>query len=744
MASTFYGTISFYLLRPPRIRASKSFLPGLLVVVAGTLPACGDDDSTLPPEDGGVVEGVAPRFDPGPDPLAFGAVPWPDDLYLDADGHIAVTSLPGHAADEDYAASLGRGLAELDGFGVVSPIFFTFDGALDPSSLPADAAASVSDSASVFLLDVDPASPEPFTRIPVRINYEPNRRQLAIRPTAGHPLHESRRYAAVVTRRVLDDAGRPIVPDPDFAAVRDALTRPTDPVLAEAYDAYATVLANLETAGVNRADVAGVAVFHTQSVGHELADARAVVWSGDAPVAAGVTAVAAGPDLDERLGTPVDDLWGLDVEGGVAHGAIGWMIDGTFEGPWMISDAANVHGAIRRDSAGAIEVRRTETIPFTLLLPAAGDLSALRVVIFQHGLGDDRSQALAVADALAGAGYAVIAIDSPFHGLRNPSEPTDTLNRFTGAVGPDGFGDNTGISVVVQFAGIVDSAGDYAPFHPFYLRDALRQSAIDLFTLTRLLREGDWSQVRDADPALATLGFRDEPFGFIGYSLGGIIGSLYVGTEEEVGAAALVATGGSLMSIVAASPIFNGGYFPLLLPHFGITPSAIDYAGYPPDFFPELGIWQTLLDRGDSIAHADHIAARPLDVLMVMARHDETLNNVGTESLARAIGMPIMNGEALYADLREETPPVRDNITVAGEMVTRGLYVYDPATHGLLKARHGSQTWMHPVAPSFRRRGRGRRGQPRRRRPGPDPPLHGELARGRRRRDRLASLAGRV
>ena len=68
--------------------------------------------------------------------------------------------------------------------------------------------------------------------------------------------------------------------------------------------------------------------------------------------------------------------------------------------------------------------------------------ATLPLVIVQHGLDGDRSDALAVANELAAAGYAVVAADAPFHG--SASDVGDRMNRFTGASEADGFGDGPG------------------------------------------------------------------------------------------------------------------------------------------------------------------------------------------------------------------------------------------------------------------------------------------------------------
>src|SRR5690606_14624033 len=134
-------------------------------------------------------------------------------------------------------------------------------------------------------------------------------------------------------------------------------------------------------------------------------DARALVREGSAP-AVTVDAVLEGADLDALLGTPaIADTPGLDVPGGVAHQHIGWLVQGRFSSPSLLSERAGGHGSFSRDDAGRLLVKRTDEVPFTLTLPR-GELSNLRVAIFQHGIGAERSEMLAVADVLAMAGWA--------------------------------------------------------------------------------------------------------------------------------------------------------------------------------------------------------------------------------------------------------------------------------------------------------------------------------------------------
>lgn len=674
--------------------------PGVVAWAALVLLSGCDDGGPVAP-DGGTAAWVHARFEPTADPIDFGAVPWPDDLYLE-EGRIAVGALPSEAQaiPGAYPAALRHGLADLDGFSTTAPIFFYFPPrSLDPTSLPDSPASSLREDSSVFLLDADPASPAAFTRVPVNVHWHSGLGQLAMRPYDGHPLTPGRRYAAVVTSTVRDQAGMPIGPDPRFAEIRDATTRPDDPVKAEAYARYTPVLASLASSGTPRTSVAALAVFTVQSVTPDLRDARNLVWEGDVPVASVQTVVPAGHPLDDLLGIPAADQAGLDVEGGVRHRRIGWLIQGWFYSPWLASDRVGVHGRFQRDAGGRLLRGGRDRVPFTLTLPAAG-LERVPLVLFQHGIGSERSAMLAVADVLAASGVAVLAIDMPFHGLRASLEVSDARHNYGTGEGPDGFGDIVGERIYLDFMGVADERGDLIASHPAYARDVIRQSAVDLMTAVRLVREGDWGAVRRVEE-LESLSFASDPLGFASESLGGVVGAVFLASEPEVGAAALVVTGGDLTRLVERSPTFSEMLWPVLLPKVGLDPEQLDPTGYPASFHPELAIVQTLLDRGDAIAFAPVLARQPKHILLQMAEHDELVPNMATEALARASGAPLIAADPVHTDLSRVEAPVSGNLELPSGRVTRGLYRFAPATHVLLSRRAGRQSFAHPPEPPF-------------------------------------------
>lgn len=672
-------------------------LVALSFVVGCSGPAVAPADASTP----GHVHVV---FDPGTgDAIDFAQVSFPDDLYRNAEGGIELGAFPGEVTqvagevvpDADMIRTMREALRDLDGFGTSAGVYFRVDGDIDPSTLPATPAASVQTGASVYMMDAESASPEAFHRIPVEVHWDAARRLIVVRPWYGHALYEGRTYAVVVTDSVHASDGTPLAPSDRFAVIRDASGQLADPFDDAARTEYTPVLANPM---VTRASVAGLAVYHVQHVSGELDEARSVIRDATPP-ALTIRRVATGADLDALLGTPSPDELGTDVPGGVRHTHIGTLVDATFESPNFLSPTPFGHGPFVHGADGSLTVQRMDTVWLTLALPP-GDVADLPLVVYQHGIGDDRSSIFAVADALCAEGFAVAAIDMPFHGMRADQPVVDTGHTFGATTGPDLFGDIGGTPIYVSFVGVIDATGPYAPFHPVYPRDALRQAAVDIMALVDELDRGDWSGI-EAMGGPAGLSISSDPIGFVGVSLGGIVGTTFVTGEPRVGAAVLNVSGGELTNLVAFSAGFNSTFFPILLPRVGIDIDQLDYTGAPPRFLPQVALYQTLLDRGDSMAFAPVLANQPKHLLFQMAYDDETVPNQATESLARVAQASIVGRMPRYSDLTMAQSPLASNWVLGASRVTRGMTVFDPATHGLLSTRSAHASVAHPPVPPF-------------------------------------------
>jgi hypothetical protein len=667
------------------------------IVCALALCACASGKSGTTPKPGDIVldAGPAPSvravYKLSASPMRFLDIPWPDDNYLGAKGRVAVREIPSQAPTE-YARALATAMNDLDGFGLRPTIYFKFDGALDPSSLPKDASATLDARSSVFLIDADTSSPEAFKRIAIESSYDARSSELRLRPAAWRALYPGRRYAAVVTSAVTAVDGSPVGGATNFLRLRDLETSLADPRERAAQALYAPILQTLAGRGVAREHVVALAVFRVQGARADLMSARELVRKGAAKAPNFIDALG-DTRLDEVLGTTNSPSVGLDADG--PHDHIGWMIQGSFASPNLLSASSVVHGAFEHVATGELRVKRMDDVYFTLWLPRGNVANATwPVAIVQHGAGGDRSDALPLANALAASGYAVIAIDAPFLGSR--SSAGDNRNRFTGAMSPDGFGDAPG-----DFIGQADTDGDLTELHPFYYRDAVRQGVVDLAALVYVLQSGDWSALGQLNPAFSGLKLSATTLPFVGIDLGGEMGVMLSSVEPSVSALALGFAGGltvdGWLDSPRAQPMVDA-----LLARLGRDRDSIDWSGDSPFTWPDVDAWRTLTDRASALAYAPALRGGPDNVLMFMAQDDELVHNRSTETLANVLGAELVGGDPQFVlDLR--THSIRPGGTLSANFppesgsVTRVLYMLDPATHDALTLEHGTAQFDHPA-----------------------------------------------
>ncbi len=670
---------------------------GLAVVLAWiAMPGCGGNGG-----DSGAAGGAVARFSVRPDgeELRFDDVPFPNDAFLvpDEDGfdHLTVAGLD--AVVPQLSDVLRQGLAQLDGFGLSTAIYFRFDGDLDLASLPASPEASVADDASVFLMEAgDDAGPHP--KHPIELHWDADARTLALLPLAGYPLRADTRYAAVVTRAVLGvDAATgvsgPVRPSPDFLTAIDSRRDPKNATLDRIQSRYEDAVATvLDTRGLARDDLACLTVFTTQRTARDLVAIRAQLERQPAP-RLDVTdptytfLYATAASLDALLGRAASELPGLDNPGGVAHGAIGAVLNASFLSDWYKSPALGVPERVLRarfDDDRFVEVdgepvrQRQDRVPVTLVFPRTpAPATGYPVVIFQHGLGGSRTSIFGIANTLAAAGYATVGIDAVAHGMRY--QTTDLVHNLTDAPGPDGFAEVDGTQVPVGF------------FEAFLdllaIRDNFRQSAVDLMELARLI----------ADPGLDLSAVPGAPrldashLVVIGDSLGAIMSTTFAAVEPAVEAAVLNVAGGGLANyLLVNSPVEGGENIPLIATLFGI-----DLAKqYPDRWMPFVNVAQTIVEAGDSLAFGPHLVTEPLTVsglernrprhvMQIEVMGDEVVPNPSNEALARAIGLDLLTPAARNVDgLATAASVVRGNRTIDGRTATAALVQLNPATHG--------------------------------------------------------------
>ena len=313
-----------------------------------------------------------------------------------------------------------------------------------------------------------------------------------------------------------------------------------------------------------------------------------------------------------------------------------------------------------------------QTIPMLLSLPNPGSgrsrpAAGWPVVIFGHGLGGNRSHMLAAADSLALAGYAVIAIDSPLHGIVPELEPqlvplyvgnspwaeeanertfdVDYVNNATGAPGPDGITDASG----THFFNLLSM---------LTTRDNGRQAQADLSVLAVSLPGMDFNFDGLPDLDASTVQYA-------GFALGAMMGTPFTAVEPMVVNSFLSAPMGGIARGLEASPTF-GPRIKAGLAAAGILPGSSDYELYFLAF-------QTVIDSMDPINWAFEAASFNNIVLHEVIGDTVVPNFVLTAPLSGTEPLIATMGLEAYSTTRSDP----GGLDLAGRFLP-------PATHGSL------------------------------------------------------------
>ncbi|HWU86628.1 MAG TPA: hypothetical protein VN253_05110 [Kofleriaceae bacterium] len=172
---------------------------------------------------------------------------------------------------------------------------------------------------------------------------------------------------------------------------------------------------------------------------------------------------------------------------------------------------------------------KSEAIEVLSLIPAAAPPpTGYPVVIFQHGLGQSKTNAFAIAGQLAALGFATVAIDAVSHDSRAVRISNDSARLCADPSPPPCARADCGPSPI-------DHPQCYAPFLSPNLpatRDGIRQTVIDQQRLVAALKACGTANCGPVkvDPAHIL---------YVGQSLGGIIGSISTAMTPDIKAAVL-------------------------------------------------------------------------------------------------------------------------------------------------------------------------------------------------------------
>lgn len=562
-------------------------------------------------------------FDP-----AAGVIPFPNEVLIDqTTGRV---NLPISPSDPEGVQAIIAGLNTLDGFSTTGPVATSFALPLDGASLKLTKAlelpkdASLTDfiaelgnklkSSSIGVADiteVDSSNPLTLTSLTVYTDLDieaTSDARLVLRPKPGRPLPPNRRFMVVIFDSVKSASPVSIHVSPTFYLARTPyplvnaegksnipqVLSDSDAAQLEALrQAYKPIFDAMELLGIKRERVLLFFTFRTLSTYQELNE---IVNNTDLPAP-----TASGSKLLPVSDSAVKSLFGTDPSDKIGLVCIDCVLNAkVLLSPPDMSDKENVKlGHFAFDKKGN-PLWHEGKIPFLLLLPdGEPPQEGFPVVLFQHGLENSKTQVTKIANDLAGAGFAVVAPDAPYHG----SHPI----RLPSAKDGSGF-----------FSADV-----------FAVRDNLREMAIEQRQFTMFLKESanQWLENKMGlmPDTLDTTHIR-----YLGVSLGGIAGAVSAAVNKELARVALVVAGGHLIKIFTDTE--NVSFqAPLIqaLAALGIAPGSAEF-----EQFVNMAQWA--LDQADPVNYAQ--LAEGSRFLLVEALGDEFIPNSTTEELRIALG----------------------------------------------------------------------------------------------------------
>jgi dienelactone hydrolase len=659
----------------------------------------------MPPEATSTV-----RFELGDGPLAFGDVPFPSDLYRDAEGRVSLGAWPNPHDGGAMFEALRELLATRDGFCTTCNVTFAIEGGLDPASLPDARTLTEADAGErIALVDIDADSPERGRRVPLRAQWDQERGLLSVRPLRGVVLRPHTRYAAVLTDALRGEDGTPLAPSADFVALRDDAESDPSPRLERARAVLEPALSTLGELGWPRRHVVGLSSFTTEDPTRELLSMRASIRASAPPVAR-VERIVTGEALDDLLGVPATPGPGIDLlpaegtEGtrAIAHETTALVVVGRFSAPRFVEGTGTDVGAITRDDQGLPVAESSDDVPFLLIVPRGVDLAHLPVVVSHHGFNASRTTGFVLADTAGRAGYAVLAIDAYQHGERAASA-RDELHAMRGELeGADGFSEASQLEVSGRVFGLTGGAEGMTLF-PGYPLAAFEQFAADALSTVRFVREGELDELRAADPSLGELTFDAERIVFVGNSMGAVVGTSVVAAEPDVRAAVLDVLPGSIVETLCESGEFRPLATGLLLPQVGVSGS-FDEHERAMVFDPTVDLIRWVLEPIDPLALAPFLvrqrreaAGDVPDLLVQLAGHDEVAAPTASESVVSASGIP-GDGDFRFAPVAVTELPVR------GAEASYAAVRFDGAMHGMLEMHEQASKYEDPLTPPLAQR----------------------------------------
>lgn len=478
------------------------------------------------------------------DPASPQSQPFPSDQYARGDSNnnsYRRIDLPQPDCTRQPSSCEDNALLNtLDGFSLQPRIAIPFTGAIDPATVNSDTVYLLNQGDRIYGQGVG-------ERVGInQIIWNPNTQVLVVQPDSL--LREYSQYALVVTDGVRDRTGARI----DTQAIRQRILK-TDNGLSASY--RSALMQGQRLAELGSQAAATVSVFTTQSVAADLQKIQLKikasrpepvdfeVGNGQSLRAVFATSNLRKIDFLRQTGTaPVFTpeavpTWALDVR----PGAVGRVAFGRYVSPNYLDHSGMIAATGTRTGVPQ-QMGQTSVMVEVFLPNGAMPPGGWPVVIFGHGFTDSMYGApWAVAAELAAQGLATVAINAVGHGSGSlGSLNVTTLKDGTVSVPAGGRGfDQNGDGRIDSTEGV----SVVAPYALAAMRDAIRQTSIDLMQLVRQIQAGV-DVDGDGTPDLSK-----GRIYYAGQSLGGIYGTVLTAVEGSIRAAVLNVPGGALTEV---------------------------------------------------------------------------------------------------------------------------------------------------------------------------------------------------
>jgi pimeloyl-ACP methyl ester carboxylesterase len=567
-----------------------------------------------------------------------GILPYPTDLYFAGSTDGTLNIQPANPLEPNQAA-----INALDGFSTTAPIRETFAGALNPASFTASSIIIVpvtTDNETKATTGVLGAPLTLGTDFSAATATDAGVGPTILEITPLHPLMPSTcisngtflgancktgtGYLVILTNGITDASGTPAVPDTDYATIKAALASGgakcpgiTNATLNGICQLTGAHLQIAQALGLNPANIVLTFSFTTEST----VDSLELLSATTGPQALKLNATGLPTSAADAALPGHSDIYVgvLTIPYYLSKSA---PLTGSWNAPPFPLDPSSTF--VTRFNPLPVATQNL-LIPVLATVPNASSLfvvnctahppcpSTWPVLIFQHGITRSREDMLAVADSFADAGFAVVAIDLPLHGVTDTKDPL-----YASAANPlyAGLGLPTGqmsiertFDLELNTPGTIDSSGSHFINLTSLLtsRDNLREGAADLITFERSVSGATVANAGGATP------FASGQTHFLGHSLGAIVGTVFLGVVKptDVSTGTLANPGGEVSRLLIDSPTFapeiNAG-----LAAQGLTAGTTLYA----QFFRDA---QTVVDAGDPINYIGlTVALHPIHLLQVV------------------------------------------------------------------------------------------------------------------------------